>query len=280
LGNLGKHLVHRNPSTSENITMQSHMSISMGTFKKGLVSIIIPTITRSKFTSLKTLVKKLYLLEDGVRDIKKNVKVLSETIVICNSSQDRKLIDFVTKAPEIDKYCINSVNVGVPRGWNMGAEMAQGEYLCFTNDDVEIGEGALERMVEVLDQEEVGEVGPNGGKWFRQKSGKRVGTHEIEDAEEISGWLFMVKREVFDKVGGFDLAYTPALCEEIDLSFAIRDAGYRCIVIPGINAVHHHISGASSTKKPIRALDIEIKREELTTRNLDYFEKKWAHFWE
>ena len=253
---------------------------NMGAYQEGLVSIIIPTISRPKTASLKTLIKNRYLLRDCVRDIRKNVKIPHETIVICNSPGDKSLVNFVTSSNEIDKYCINSTNVGVPRGWNMGAEMAQGEYLCFTNDDVEIDEGAIEKMVEVLQQDEVGEVGPNGGKWFRQEPGKRKGLTQIEEADEVSGWLFMIKREVFDQVGGFDIAYTPALCEEIDISFAIRNAGYKCLIIPDLNAKHHHISGASSTKRPIKALDIQMGREELTARNRAYFEKKWSHFWE
>lgn len=163
----------------------------------------------------------------------------------------------------------------------MGADLALGEYLCFVNDDVEIGPGAVEAMRDALEADEtVGEVGPAGGKWFRQESGRRVGLERVEEADEISGWLFMVKRRVFEEVGGLDNAYTPALCEEIDLSFAIRNAGYRCLVLPGLNAWHHHISGASSSRRPICALDMECGREELTRRNRTYFEAKWARFWQ
>lgn len=252
---------------------------NMGTYRNGLVSIIIPTISRSKMSSLKTLIKTRYLLKDCVRDIRKNVKIPYETIVVCNSHEDKKLVNFVTSSTKIDKYCINSINVGVPRGWNIGAEMAQGEYLCFANDDVEIGERTIEKMIEVLQQEKIGEVGPKGGQWFRKEAGERVGLKNIEEADEISGWLFMIKRTVFDLVGGFDIAYTPALCEEIDISFAIRKAGYKCLVIPGLDAKHHHISGASSTNRSIKALDIEMGRKELTARNRAYFEQKWSNFW-
>jgi GT2 family glycosyltransferase len=229
--------------------------------------------------SIGTALKRLYLVQDAIEDIKKRVYCHYEIIVVCNSFKDKKLVDYLVNSKDIAKYCLNSVNVGVPRSWNMGAEMAQGEYLCFINDDVEIGEGDIEKMVANLQQEYVGEVGPNGGLWFRQESGERKGLTKIEEADEVSGWLFMVKRKVFDKVGGFDIAYTPALCEEIDFSFAIRNAGYKCLVVPGLKAKHHHISGASSTNRPLKALDIEIGRDELTARNKAYFEKKWSAFW-
>ena len=253
----------------------------MGTYRKGLVSIIIPTMTRRKTESLQTLFRKRYLLEDCLQDIKRHITIPHEVVVVCNSYDDQALIQLVTTSPQIDRFCLNSVNVGVPRSWNMGADLALGEYLCFVNDDVEIGPEAVEAMREALENDDtVGEVGPAGGKWFRQESGQRVGLEQIEEADEISGWLFMVKRSVFDLVGGLDNAYTPALCEEVDLSFAVRNAGYRCLVLPGLNARHHHISGASSSHRPIRALDMQCGRDELTHRNRSYFEAKWARFWQ
>lgn len=253
----------------------------MGTYRKGLVSIIIPTLTRRKTESLSTLLRKRYLLEDCLKDVRRHVTIPYEVVVVCNSFQDQELVRLVTTSAEIDRFCLNSVNAGVPRSWNMGADLALGEYLCFVNDDVEIGPGAIEAMRAALEADEtVAEVGPAGGRWFRQQSGPRVGLEEPEEADEISGWLFMVKRRVFDLVGGVDLAYTPALCEEIDLSFAIRRAGYKCLVLPGLNAKHHHISGASSTRRPICALDMKWDREELTSRNRSYFEAKWSSFWQ
>lgn len=252
----------------------------MGSFKKGLVSIIIPALTRRKTESLQTLLRQRYLLEDCVADLRRHVRTPHEVIVVCNSYRDQDLVRFLTASPDIDRFCLNSVNVGVPRSWNMGADLALGEYLCFANDDVEIGPGAVEAMREALEADEtVGQVGPAGGRWFRRQSGARVGLTRIEEADEISGWLFMVKRSVFDLVGGVDVAYTPALCEEIDLSFAIRQAGYKCLVLPGLNAAHHHISGASSTKRPICAFDMQWDRERLTNRNRSYFETKWSSFW-
>jgi GT2 family glycosyltransferase len=244
-----------------------------------LVSLIIPTLSRSKLTSLKTLVRNRFLLKDTIAAIKRNVHCRYEIIVVCNEVEHHGFIQSITGNRDIDKFCLNSVNIGVPRSWNMGAQLAEGEFLCYVNDDVEIGIGDIERMVDVISQPDVGEVGPRGTKWFRQEPGPYVGEREITEADAISGWLFMIKRSAFDAVGGFDIAYTPAFCEEIDISFAIRAAGYRCLVIPGLKAVHHHISGASSTNRPLKAFGMEIGREELTARNRAYFEKKWERFW-
>jgi GT2 family glycosyltransferase len=176
----------------------------------------------------------------------------------------------------VQKFCINSVNVGVPRAWNMGAMMAEGEFLCFANDDVEIGAGGLEPLVEALRADpRAGEAGPKGGLWDAAGSGPRVGLEVTEEAEEISGFFFVLKRPVFDEVGGFDVNYTPAWFEEIDMSFRVRSRGYRCLVVPQANVRHHPHYGVSSNRDPIDFFHRRISAEELYTRNREYFERRW-----
>ena len=239
----------------------------MASYKPGLVSIIIPTIPRKKLESLKTLVKKRFLLEDCLRELKKNVTLEHEIILLVNGEEDPKFVGHC-RALGADKSIVTSTNCGVPRAWNMGAQMA-----------VEVGPGGLEGLLEVLKDPSVGEVGPSGNDWYRKKPGVSRGLTQIEEAEVISGFLFMTKRTVFDQVGGFDPWYTPAFMEEIDYSFAVRGAGHRCLVVPGLDIQHHHISGASSTNRPIRCLGQDYDRWEITFRNQAHFEEKWAHLW-
>lgn len=151
-----------------------------------------------------------YTLPDVLRDLHENVTLPHELIVVCNG-QDKELVDFVTSHPHIDKYCLNSVNVGVARSWNMGAEMAEGEALCFVNDDVEIGKGGAEGLFDVLTgADDVGQVGPMGALWNGAEHVRYVGESEIEEANAISGFLFMLHEKAFRQVGGFDPAYSPA----------------------------------------------------------------------
>ena len=58
-----------------------------------LVSIIIPTISRKKFATLKTLLRRRQLLTDILGNIKKNTSLDYEIIVVCNSPDDKKLVD-------------------------------------------------------------------------------------------------------------------------------------------------------------------------------------------
>ncbi|MHB8742010.1 MAG: glycosyltransferase family 2 protein [Sulfuricaulis sp.] len=216
-----------------------------------------------------------YTLQEALRDLRQNVRLEHETIVVCNG-QESDLVGFVTASDQIDKYCLNSVNVGVARAWNMGAELAEGEVLCFVNDDVEVGEGAVERLFEALSSAaDVGQVGPRGARWRGAEHDRFVGETEIEEADAISGFFFMIKSDVFRDVGGFDIAYTPAGFEEIDMSFKIRRAGKKCLVVPKLAITHHHHHGVSAYSTTIQYLSTSIDTRTLHERNKAYFNRKW-----
>jgi GT2 family glycosyltransferase len=239
------------------------------------ISIIIPTLHLTRPLNKKRFFVPRYTLAEVLNDIHQNVKVPHEVIVVCNGQQ-RDLVDFVTQHPHIDRYCLNSVNVGVARSWNMGAEMAEGEALCFVNDDVQIGPGGLETLYQVLmGDESIAQVGPVGAKWKGAEHDCFVGEQHQEDADAIAGFLFMMRSDAFRKAGGFDPFYSPAGFEEIDMSFRVRALGWRCVVVPRLDLKHHHHHGVSNFRSEVSYLGKTIDTESLHLRNKDYFEKKW-----
>ena len=240
------------------------------------ISIIIPVLHMTRPLNKKRFFVTRYTLPDVLRNLHENVLIPHEVIVVCNG-QDDDLIKFVTGHPHVNKYCLNSVNVGVARSWNMGAEMAECDALCFVNDDVEIGKGGLESLFDVLSEDDrVGQVGPMGALWRGAEHLRYVGEREVENADAISGFLFMLRTKAFRQVGGFDPAYTPAGFEEIDMSFALRSRGWQCLVVPNLDIKHHHHHGVSSYRSCVSYLGKEIDTEALHQRNRDYFMKKWV----
>ena len=238
------------------------------------VSIIIPVLHLKRPLNKARFFMPRYTLPDVLRDLHANVSLPHEVIVVCNG-QDRELVDFVTANPHIDKYCLNSVNVGVARSWNMGAEMAEGEALCFVNDDVEIGTGAIEELYRNLNSDPlIGEVGPSGGTWEKD-GGQYVTAENPVEVDQISGYLFLLKRQVYDQAMGFDVEYSPAGFEEIDMSFAVRKLGFKCVVVPGLPIKHYSHHGVSAQRSEISYLHKKIDSAELHQRNREYFLRKW-----
>jgi len=240
------------------------------------ISVIVPSRQLHRDKNLRHFNKPVSSIGDLMDDLAKNVSIAIEIIVVCNGEKDKSLVRFVRKNRHIDKYCICSHNCGVSRAWNMGRMLAEGETLCFINDDVRIGKGALEKMHEVLtSNQNVGEVGPKGGKWDCCGSGTRTGQTKIEEADEVSGFCFMTKTSVFDAVFGFDVFYTPAGCEEVDFSFKVRQKGFKCLVVPGLEISTEPLHGISARNTEIRYFDNCINTQQLHEKNIRYFNEKW-----
>ena len=243
-----------------------------------MISFIIPVLHLKRPKNVARFFMPRYTLSEVVRDLAENVSLPKEIIVVCNGT-DPELRQFVETDPRIDKFCINKVNVGVSRGWNMGAQLAVGDALCFVNDDVEIGKGSMEALYETLMQSpDVGQVGPRGAKWRNGEHVAMVGEERIEEASAISGFLFMIKEPVFREIGGFDVRYTPAGFEEVDMSYEIRRRGRKCLVVPKLAIHHHHHHGVSAYRSTVEYLGTSIDTEALHQRNREYFMRKWQGF--
>lgn len=89
-------------------------------------------------------------------------------------------------------------------------------------------------------------------------------------AGSLSGAAVMVKREVFDLVGGWDEAYFMHF-EDIDLGYRIGLAGFENIYDPGCS-VHH--SGAHSTQKHKAVVE-----QAMTESAIRFLKRRYAGFW-
>ena len=175
-------------------------------------------------------------------------------------------------------------NRGVSPGWNAAAAAARGRVLVFCNDDVLLGDGSLRLLYEALaEHPEAGVVGPDGTIWDLtvpkhlerlDLSGRPAG--ELEACEVISGYLFAMRAEVWDALGGFDEAYAPCTMEEVDLCTDVRmRLGMKCYAVAGVQVEHEY--GISHTR-PWKRIRHNGRSEFLRTihvRNERHFRRKW-----
>jgi GT2 family glycosyltransferase len=176
------------------------------------------------------------------------------------------------------------VNRGVSPGWNAAAGAARGAVLVFANDDVLLGPHALRLMHDVLvEHPEAGVVGPHGTRWdlsvpkhleWLDLSAREPG--EFEECEVVSGFLFAVRREVLEAVGGFDEAYAPCSMEEVDFCTDVRKrAGLKCYAVAGVETEHEY---GISVSRPWTRVRHNGKAEFLRSihvRNVRHFRSKW-----
>jgi GT2 family glycosyltransferase len=88
------------------------------------------------------------------------------------------------------------------------------------------------------------------------------------DVEQPAAAALLVRREVFEEVGGFDPAFAPAWFEDVDLCAKILESGYRIRFVPAARA--SHVGGTT-----MRALPYDDYLP-LYTRNLFLYLRRHA----
>jgi GT2 family glycosyltransferase/2-polyprenyl-3-methyl-5-hydroxy-6-metoxy-1,4-benzoquinol methylase len=210
-----------------------------------------------------------------------------EVLVVDDASPDRTA-ELVAASPGV-RLISSERNVGFVAACNLGASQSRGAYLLFLNNDTEVTPGALDTLVGGADSDDqIGLVGAmlvypdgrlqeSGGIIWADGTGWNYGRNQDahaaqfqvrRDVDYCSGAAILVRRELFERVNGFDRRYAPAYYEDTDLAFAIRAAGYRTIVEPRAVVVHHEgvSNGTDGT--------VGVKRCQEINRAL--FVEKWA----
>ncbi|MFA6973943.1 MAG: glycosyltransferase family 2 protein [Parcubacteria group bacterium] len=178
-------------------------------------------------------------------------------------------------------------NIGFGAACNLGAELVRGEILWFLNPDTEILSASLEKIVDKLkNSDKVAVIGPRlitaanktqqwcAGKesslWRNIKNNfgivesKKVWESEFSVlADWVSGAALFVKKEVFERVGGFDENFFMYF-EDEDLCRRIRLAGYDVLYYPAVSI--RHLVGQSREGL--------LKQKMQFYRSLVYFFKK------
>jgi len=157
-------------------------------------------------------------------------------------------------------YLRNEANSGFIVSCNRGAEKARGKYLVFLNNDTIVRPGWLTALIDTFAEEpRTGIVGSKliypdgrlqeaGGIIWCDASGWNYGKSDdpqkpeynyLREVDYCSAAALMIPKSLFDSVGGFDSRYTPAYYEDTDLSFKVRQAGYKVFYQPLSEVVHY-----------------------------------------
>lgn len=203
-----------------------------------------------------------------------------EVIVADNASHDGSASAVAEQFPQVT-LIRSQENLGFGRGNNLGARSARGRALLLLNTDTIVGRGAVEAMYESLYRDSgCGVVGaylenPDGSYqnsvlllptvwrtfctffWLEQFSGwipafggmfdRRTPGDTERTVEAVHGAALMIRRDLFERLGGFDPAYFMYF-EECDLCRRVADEGAEIRSVPSARIVH--LEGQSSRERP------------------------------
>lgn len=157
-------------------------------------------------------------------------------------------------------------NVGFGQGVNAGAAKGRGELILLLNPDVRLRPDGLKALFSSMIGDVVAATGTllNDDGSVQRNTGPRLTlatmaleyllgrdtrfppTDHRRQVEVMTGALLVVRREAFEKVGGFDAAF-PLYVEDVVLSDALRELG-ELVQIPDV--VGSHTGGASAASAP------------------------------
>lgn len=213
---------------------------------------------------------------------------LCEIVVVDNQSSDggAELVEeLYGRHPKV-KLVRNSEN-GCSSGRNLGVKESHGKYIAFFDSDQWLtAPSSFAEAIHILEAgENVGAIGWNAG-WFdatRSDLGGAISDYVpmrgMNAAAHAKGYrddigflgtsgMFM-RRDLFDRIDGFDTFYDPTCFEDTDICFQIKKAGYAVVLrdLAGIRHQPHQTTGASAGSERYR---------KLFNRNAEYFRRKWA----
>lgn len=214
--------------------------------KQPMVSIVIPVYNQFTFTYY------------CIQSIKENSGSIPYEIILADdcSTDLTENINMVVKNLIISK---TEANVRFLKNCNQAAKKARGKYILFLNNDTQVQKNWLAPLVDLCEKDgKVGLVGSKlvysdgmlqeaGGIIWSDGSGWNYGRNDdamkpeynyVKEVDYISGASIMIRAELWEKLGGFDELFAPAYCEDSDLAFQVRKAGFKVMYQPLSVVVH------------------------------------------
>jgi len=252
---------------------------------KELVSIVV--VTRNRKRDLDLCLKSLMVQSH------KNIE-----IIVVDNASDKSQKKWINKKYKNIKVLEASENLGGAGGRNLGIKSVNGKCILFIDDDAYADSKLVSELLKTLKKKGVGVVQPKifdrdkkdvlqgvghginlfTGRVFGVGIGEKdQGQFEKEMEIPMAGCTWMVKKEVIEKIGGYDEDYFIPY-EDSDFSWRARKSGYKVMLSPRA-IVWHQGSKITAGHPRLQWLGITTPDKAFrVSRNKIIFMKKHAPF--
>lgn len=219
-----------------------------------------------------------HYLEKFLPGVIKYSSEFADVVVIDNASADNSIPFLEEIFPQVNVIRLEK-NHGFAGGYNEGLERLEHEFFLLLNSDVEVTQGWLQPLLEMMSQnKEIGSVQPKILS-FKQKSrfehaGAAGGLMDkfgypfcrgriLNETEEdkgqydqnipvfwTSGACMLIRAKLFKELKGFDADFF-AHMEEIDLCWRLQKKGFKCMYNYA-SRVYHVGGGTLDMENPFK----------------------------
>lgn len=214
------------------------------------VSIIIPVFNRCDLT------------ERCLESIARSANHASYEVIMVDNASTDGTAELLAEIDGDITVITNKVNEGFASACNRGARLANGEYLLFLNNDTEVGNDFLDKLIYTAEQtSSVGAVGckllyPDGktqhaGIAFNEENtpyhifqGFQADHPAVNTSREmaaVTAACMLIKHTTFEAAGRFDTSYRNGF-EDVDLCLKLKQKGYKNFYCADCAVTHHEES--------------------------------------
>lgn len=250
--------------------------------EKGMVSVVIPT--RDHADDLRRCIESVF---------RRTAYPRYEIVIVDNGTEEPSAVRYLDELRGDARIRIvrSDAPFNFSRLVNLGAARAAGEYVLLLNNDTQvIAPEWMDEMVSFARLPEVGAVGaklyyPDGtiqhagvvvglggiaGHAFLNCSREDPGTNGrmivAHEYSAVTGACLMVRRKVFDQVGGFDPRLAVAF-NDIDFCMRLRALGYHNVWTPFAELYH--------CESRSRGIDLDPDKAERFQSEIFFFHDRW-----
>jgi GT2 family glycosyltransferase len=203
-----------------------------------------------------------------------------ETILLDNASTDGSLEFVKTNFPHVKIVSLEK-NYGFAKGCNLAVEKAISDFIVFLNNDTKVDGKWLKELVtaskrygenniyssKILFYDQPQVLQTIGGIITPMGSGldMNFGKYDSKEFNKVqliaapTGCSMLVKRSLFQQIGGFDADYF-AFLEDIDLGWRFWLNGYENYYVPTSIVYHKFGSTGGKIDTPIRVFCVQKNR--------------------
>ena len=227
-------------------------------------------------------------LSNALTSLQKSLKGFQSEIIVVDNASDDGSVDLLKKNFPKVRLIANTKNLGFAKANNQALTLSKGKHILLINPDTLVQENTVRELINFFeDHPDAGMAGckilnPDGtfqlpcrrsfptpwiaftktfglsslfpkSKLFARYNLTYLDPDETYEVDALSGSFIMLKREVYEKIGGLDETFF-MYGEDLDWCFRTQQAGWKVFYVPATSIIHY--KGESTKRSDIDELKV------------------------